>query len=39
VESTGNANTRDTLWEVIKVAIGDGYFKEPVKDQSIIHTP
>ncbi len=39
VESTRNAATRDTLWEVIKVAIGDGYFKEPVKDQSIIHTP
>ncbi len=39
VESTSNAAARDTLWEVIKVAIADGYFKEPVKDQSIIHTP
>jgi NitT/TauT family transport system substrate-binding protein len=39
VESTRHAATRDTIWEVIKVAIADGYFKEPVKDQSIIHTP
>lgn len=39
VESTRNAGTRDTIWEVIKVAINDGYFKEPIKDQSIIHTP
>lgn len=37
IESTSNPTTRDTMWEVIKVAIGEGYFKEPVKDQSVMH--
>jgi hypothetical protein len=39
VESTQNAGTRETLWEVIKVAIADGYFKDPIRDQVVIHTP
>ncbi len=30
---------RETLWEVIKIAIGEGYFKDPVRDQSVIHVP
>lgn len=38
VESTQNASTRETLWEVIKVAIDDGYFKDPVRDQSVLHS-
>ena len=39
VRSTADPSTRETLWEVIKVGIGEGYFKEPVRDQSIIHVP
>lgn len=38
VESTQNAATRETLWEIVKVAIADGYFKDPVRDQSVIHS-
>lgn len=30
---------RETVWEVIKVAIGEGYFRDPVRDQSVIHVP
>lgn len=32
-------SARETVWEVIKLAIGDGYFKEPVRDQSILYAP
>jgi hypothetical protein len=32
-----DASARETVWEVIKVAIGEGYFKEPVRDQAVIH--
>jgi len=39
IHSTAEAGARETLWEVIKVAIGEGYFKEPVRDQSVIHVP
>jgi ABC-type nitrate/sulfonate/bicarbonate transport system substrate-binding protein len=39
VRSTADPSTRETLWEVIKVGIAEGYFKEPVRDQSIIHVP
>jgi len=39
IRSTAEPTTRETLWEVVKVAIGEGYFKEPVRDQSVIHTP
>ena len=39
VRSTADAGVRETLWEVVKVAIGAGYFKEPVPDQSVIHVP
>lgn len=39
VRSTADATARETLWEVIKVAIGEGYYKDPPKDQSIIHVP
>jgi ABC-type nitrate/sulfonate/bicarbonate transport system substrate-binding protein len=39
VRATADASARETLWEVIKVAIGEGYFKQPVLDQSIIHVP
>jgi ABC-type nitrate/sulfonate/bicarbonate transport system substrate-binding protein len=36
---TSDPGARETLWEVIKVAIAEGYFKEPVRDQSVIHVP
>lgn len=39
VRSTADASARETLWEVIKIAIGEGYFKDPPKDQSVIHVP
>lgn len=39
VHSTADPSARETLWEVVKVAIGEGYFKEPVRDQSVIHVP
>jgi ABC-type nitrate/sulfonate/bicarbonate transport system substrate-binding protein len=39
VHSTDDPSARDTLWEVIRVAIGEGYFKEPVRDESVIHVP
>jgi ABC-type nitrate/sulfonate/bicarbonate transport system substrate-binding protein len=39
IRSTAEPTTRETLWEVVKVAIGEGYFKDPVRDQSVIHTP
>jgi NitT/TauT family transport system substrate-binding protein len=39
VVSTSDPSARETLWEVIKVAIGEGYFKEPPRDQSVIHVP
>ena len=39
IRSTAEPSTRETLWEVIKLAIGEGYFKDPVKDQSVIHVP
>jgi ABC-type nitrate/sulfonate/bicarbonate transport system substrate-binding protein len=39
VHSTADPSARATLWEVIKVAIGEGYFKEPVRDQAVIHVP
>ena len=39
VHSTADASARETLWEVIRVAIAEGYFKEPVRDQSVIHVP
>lgn len=39
VRGTADASARETLWEVIKVAIAEGYFKDPVRDQSVIHVP
>jgi NitT/TauT family transport system substrate-binding protein len=39
VHPTTDPTARETLWEVIKAAIGIGYFKDPVPDQSVIHTP
>jgi ABC-type nitrate/sulfonate/bicarbonate transport system substrate-binding protein len=39
IHSMAEPSARETLWEVIKVAIGEGYFKEPVRDQSVIHVP
>ena len=39
IRSTAEPSTRETLCEVVKLAIGEGYFKDPVKDQSVIHVP
>jgi ABC-type nitrate/sulfonate/bicarbonate transport system substrate-binding protein len=39
VRSTADPSIRETLWDVIKVAAGEGYFKDPPKDQSVIYTP
>jgi NitT/TauT family transport system substrate-binding protein len=39
VIATSDPSARETLWEVIKVGIAEGYFKEPVKDQAVIHVP
>lgn len=39
VRATSDPTARETLWEVIKVAIDEGYFKTPVPDQKVIHAP
>lgn len=39
VRPTTDAAARESIWEVIKVAIAEGYFKQPIPDQSILHAP
>lgn len=39
IRSTAEPTIRETLWEVVKAAVGEGYFKDPPKDQSVIHVP
>ena len=39
VRPTSDATARETLWEVVKVAIGEGYFKDAPRDQTLIHVP
>jgi ABC-type nitrate/sulfonate/bicarbonate transport system substrate-binding protein len=39
VRQTTDAAARESILEVIKVAIAEGYFKQPVPDQSILHAP
>ena len=39
VRSTADPSTRETLWEVVKQGVAAGFFKDPVKDQSLIHVP
>jgi ABC-type nitrate/sulfonate/bicarbonate transport system substrate-binding protein len=39
IRSTADASTRETLWEVVKQGVSAGFFKDPVKDQSVIHVP
>lgn len=39
VRPTTDPAARDSVWEVIKVAIAEGYFKQPVPDQSLLYTP
>lgn len=34
-----DASARESLWEVIRIAAADGYFTEPVRDQSVIYAP
>ena len=39
IRSTADPSTRETLWEVVKQGISAGFFKDPVKDQSVVHVP
>ena len=39
IRSTADPSTRETLWEVVKQGVAAGFFKNPVKDQSVIHVP
>ncbi len=39
VRPTTDPAVRDAIWEVIKVAAGEGFFKQPPTDQSVIYTP
>ena len=39
IRSTAEPSTRETLWEVVKQGVSAGFFKDPVKDQSVIHVP
>jgi ABC-type nitrate/sulfonate/bicarbonate transport system substrate-binding protein len=39
IRSTADPSTRETLWEVVKQGVSAGFFREPVKDQSVIHVP
>jgi ABC-type nitrate/sulfonate/bicarbonate transport system substrate-binding protein len=39
IRATSDPSTRETLWEVVKQGVNAGYFRDPVKDQSVIHVP
>jgi ABC-type nitrate/sulfonate/bicarbonate transport system substrate-binding protein len=39
IRATSDPSTRETLWEVVKQGVTAGYFKDPVKDQSLIYVP
>jgi ABC-type nitrate/sulfonate/bicarbonate transport system substrate-binding protein len=39
VRPTTDATARESIWEVIKVAVAEGFYKDPPKDQSVIYTP
>lgn len=39
IRPTADPSTRETLWEVVKQGVSAGFFKDPVKDQSVIHVP
>jgi ABC-type nitrate/sulfonate/bicarbonate transport system substrate-binding protein len=39
IRATSDPSTRETLWEVVKQGVTAGFFKDPVKDQSVIHVP
>lgn len=39
VRPTTEPAARDSIWEVIKVAIAEGFYKQPVPDQSVLYTP
>lgn len=39
VRPTTDAAARETVWEIIKLAVADGYFKDPVRDQSVLYAP
>jgi ABC-type nitrate/sulfonate/bicarbonate transport system substrate-binding protein len=39
VRPTTDTAARDSIWEVIKVAVAEGFYKQPVPDQSVLYTP
>jgi len=39
VRPTTDPAARDSIWEVIKVAVAEGFYKQPVPDQSILYVP
>lgn len=39
VRPTSEPSVRESIWEVIKVAAGEGYFKQPPTDQSVLYVP
>ncbi len=39
VRPTTEPAARDSIWEVIKVAVAEGFYKQPVPDQSILYVP
>lgn len=39
VRPTADVAARESIWEVIKVAVGEGFFKDPVRDQSLLYVP
>ncbi len=39
VRPTTDPAVSDSIWELIRVAAGEGFFKQPPTDQSVIYTP
>ncbi len=39
VRPTTDPAARESIWEVIKVAVAEGFYKQPVPDQSILYIP
>ena len=39
VRPTTEPAARESIWEMIKVAVAEGFYKQPVPDQSVIYMP
>ncbi|HEY7678830.1 MAG TPA: ABC transporter substrate-binding protein [Candidatus Methylomirabilis sp.] len=39
VRPTTDPAARESIWEVIKVAVAEGFYKQPVPDQSLLYVP